>query len=149
MRPLESSAGIVEIEASGPELLVAAVSCARKASQPVEKCSQRATFADLGKDKTDGDIKNLGCVRFDQKSLGLTVEQECERTPQYNCAMRSTLPCPLSLFAHTCSTKSIRKRAHVSHCPDPSESKGGRRPSDKQLGKVLSEPPVEWTCRKC
>ena len=68
----------------------------------LKEVQSERNIADLGtkaleKDKVDRHMKNLACVRFDQYSLGLTVEEregekEGERTPQYDCVTRSTLP---------------------------------------------------------
>ena len=62
----------------------------------LKKVQSESNMADLGtkaleKGKIDRHNKNLGCVQFDQMSLGLSVEW-CERTPPYDCVTRSTLP---------------------------------------------------------
>ena len=104
-------AGIGEIETSGPELLVAAVSCARKASKPEESAvrEQHLGTKALEKDKIDRHMKNLGCARFHQQSPGLTVEG-CGRTTQYDVETRSTLP-SISTTNPACVTESVS--AHV------------------------------------
>ena len=64
----------------------------------LKKVQSESNMADLGmkvleKDKIDRHMKNLGRVRFDWYSPGLTVEGEegCERTPQCDDETTSTL----------------------------------------------------------
>ena len=62
----------------------------------------------LEKDKIDRHMKNLGCVRFEWWSPGLTVEGV--NVHHKMCPIQS---CPPSQFPHTCATMSIRNRSHV------------------------------------
>ena len=62
-----------------------------------KKLQSESNMVDLGtkaleKEQIGRHMKNLECVQFDQKSLGLTVEGGGERTPYCDCVTRSTLP---------------------------------------------------------